>query len=143
MLESYFKRDHTLDRLRAEPTGRYMDDFAETLHTKGYGVWAAQAYLRAAAHLGIWIKRKGFSVMKLDEQVIGEFARHLPSCHCLGKNRGIYDDAAIGARHFSWIIYKIPEWRRPVPPLRNHRCQPLSIDLSGGCDSIGEHPSRP
>ena len=78
MLESYFKRDHTLDRLRAEPTGRYMDNFAETLHTKGYGVWAAQAYLRAAAHLGIWMKRKGFSVMKLDEQVIGEFARHLP-----------------------------------------------------------------
>ena len=51
MLESYFIRDLTLRRLRAEPTGRYMDDFAETLHTKGYGVWAAQAYLRAAAHL--------------------------------------------------------------------------------------------
>jgi site-specific recombinase XerD len=100
MLESYFKRGHTLDRLRVEPTGRYMDNFAETLHTKGYGVWAAQAYLRAAAHLGIWMKRKDFSVMKLDEQVIGEFARHLPSCRCLGKNRGIYDDAVIGARHF-------------------------------------------
>lgn len=100
MLESYFKVDHTLRRLRAEPTGRYMDDFAKTLHTKGYGVWAAQAYLRAAAHVGIWIKRQGFSVMELDEEVIGEFARHLPSCHCLGKNRGIYDDAVIGARHF-------------------------------------------
>ena len=44
MLKSYFKLDHTLRRLRAEPTGRYMDDFARTLHTKGYGVWAAQAY---------------------------------------------------------------------------------------------------
>src|SRR2546429_1931552 len=54
----------------------------------------------AAAHLGIWMKRKGFSVMKLDEQVIGKFARHLPSCRCLGKNRGIYDDAVIGARRF-------------------------------------------
>ncbi len=100
MLESYFKVDHTLRRLRAEPTGRYMDDFAKTLHTKGYGVWAAQAYLRAAAHLGIWMKRQGLSVMKLDEQVIREFACHLPSCRCLGKNRGIYDDAVIGARHF-------------------------------------------
>src|SRR5207253_416140 len=78
MLESYFKLDHTLRRLRAEPTGRYMDDFAKTLHTKGYGVWAAQAYLRAAAHLGIWMKQQGLSVMKLDDQVIGEFARHLP-----------------------------------------------------------------
>src|SRR5437870_6281887 len=101
MLESYFKLDHTLRRLRAEPTGRYMDDFAKTLHTKGYGVWAAQAYLRAAAHLGIWMKQQGLSVMKLDDQVIGEFARHLPSCRCLGKNRGIYDDAVIGARRRS------------------------------------------
>jgi hypothetical protein len=91
MLESYFKRNHTLRRLRAEPTGRYMDDFAKTLHTKGYGVWAAQAYLRAAAHLGRWMMRRGFSVMKLNEDVIGKFARHLPSCHCVGKNRGIYD----------------------------------------------------
>ena len=100
MLESYFKRDHTLRRLRAEPTGRYMDDFATALHTKGYGIWAGQSYLRAAAHLGIWMKQKGFSVMKLNEEVIREFAGHLPSCHCLGKNRGIYDDAVIGAGHF-------------------------------------------
>jgi len=100
MLESYFKSDPTLRRLRAEPTGRYMDDFAETLHAKGYGVWAGQAYLRAAAHLGMWIKRQGLSAKKLNEEVIGEFARHLPSCRCLGKNQGIYDDAVIGARHF-------------------------------------------
>jgi hypothetical protein len=84
MLESYFKLDRTLRRLRAEPTGRYIDDFAKTLQTNGYGVWAAQAYLRAAAHLGVWSKRKGVSVTRLDEEVIGEFARHLPSCHCLG-----------------------------------------------------------
>jgi site-specific recombinase XerD len=77
-----------------------MDDFAETLHAKGYGIWAGQAYLRAAAHLGIWIKRQGLSATKLNEEVIGEFARHLPSCRCLGKNQGIYDDAVIGARHF-------------------------------------------
>jgi len=100
MLESYFKSDHTLERLRAEPTGRYIDTFAKDLHAKGYGIWTGQAYVRAAAHLGIWMKRQGFSVMKLDEEVIGEFARHRPSCHCLGKNRGIYDDAVIGARHF-------------------------------------------
>src|SRR5437899_2967424 len=119
MLESYFKLDHTLRRLRAEPTGRYMDDFAKTLHTKGYGVWAAQAYLRAAAHLGIWMKQQGLSVMKLDDQVIGEFARHLPSCRCLGKNRGIYDDAVIGARHFLNHLRDIG-----VAPARAPREQP-------------------
>jgi hypothetical protein len=142
MLESYFKRDHTLDRLRAEPTGRFMDDFAKTFRTKGYGVWAAQAYLRAAAHLGIWMKRKGFSVMKLDEQVSGEFARHLPSCRCLGKNRGIYDDAVIGARHFLDHLRDIGVAPASAP-LEKHRCRSLSMDLSGGCDSIGEYPNRP
>jgi integrase/recombinase XerD len=100
MLESYFKLERTSQRLRAEPTGRYMDDFAKTLYTQGYGIWSGQAYLRAAGHLGIWIKRRSVSVKKLDEEVIGEVVRHLPSCHCLGKNRGIHDDAVIGARHF-------------------------------------------
>lgn len=122
MLEIYFKRDNTLRRLRAEPTGRYMDDFATALHTKGYGVWAGQAYLRAAAHLGIWMKQKGLSVMTLDEEVIKEFARHLSSCHCLGKNRGIYDDAVIGADHFlnhlrgSGVVPSgVPHKKPPLP----------------------------
>jgi len=122
MLEIYFKRDNTLRRLRAEPTGRYMDDFATALHTKGYGVWAGQAYLRAAAHLGIWMKQKGLSVMTLDEEVIREFARHLSSCHCLSKNRGIYDDAVIGADHFlnhlrgSGVVPSgVPHKKPPLP----------------------------
>ena len=125
MLESHFKHDQTLQRLRAEPTGRYMDDFAKTLHTQGYGIWSGQAYLRAAAHLGIWIKRRGVSVMKLDEEVIGEFARHLPSCHCLGKNRRIYDDAVIGVRHFLGHLRDAgvaPAGARlEQPPLADHR----------------------
>jgi site-specific recombinase XerD len=125
MLESYFKLDHTLRRRRAEPTGRFMDDFAETLHIRGYGVWAGQAYLRAAAHLGIWIKRQGLSVTKLNEEVIEEFARHLPLCRCLGKNQGIYDDAVIGARHFLSHLrdtgvasaYDAPLQKPPLPTL--------------------------
>ena len=72
MLESYFKSEQTLERLRAEPTGRYIDDFAKDLQAKGYGIWAGQAYVRAAAHLGIWMKRQSFSVMKLDEEVSSE-----------------------------------------------------------------------
>lgn len=163
MLESYFKLDHTLRRLRAEPTGRYMDDFAKTLHTKGYGVWAAQAYLRGAAHVGIWIKRQGFSVMKLNEEVIGEFARHLPSCHCLGKNRGIYDDAVIGARHFLDHLRDIgvvpagtPLEKPPLPTIidgferwmRQHRgvtestLTPYRLILTKLLGTVGETPGN-
>src|SRR2546429_2918583 len=116
MLESYFKLDHTLRRLRAEPTGRYMDDFAKTLHTKGYGVCAAQAYLRAAAHLGIWMKQQGLSVMKLDDQVIGEFARHLPSCRCLGKNRD-RKSTRLNSSHgyISYAVFCLKKKKIPTP----------------------------
>jgi len=163
MLESYFKLDNTLRRLRAEPTGRYMDGFAKTLHTKGYGLWAGQAYLRAAAHLGMWIKRQGFSVMTLEEEVISEFARHLPSCHCLGKNRGIYDDAVIGAHHFldhlrdAGVVQAGPPLEQPRLPsiingfeqwMRRHRgvCEstltPYRSILIKLLGAIGEAPEK-
>lgn len=163
MLESYFKSDHTLERFRAEPTGRYIDDFAKDLQAKGYGVWAGQAYVRAAAHLGIWMKRQGFSVMKLDEEVIGEFARHRPSCHCLGKNRGVYDDAVIGARHFLSHLRDtgvapagVPIEKTPSPAIingferwmRQHRgvsestLTPYRLIVTRLLDAIGETPGN-
>ena len=119
MLETYFKRPHTLGRLRAEPTGPYMDDFASALHTAGYGVWAAQAYLRAAGHLGTWLKEQGMPVEALNEEVVVEFGRQLPSCHWLGRNRGVYDDAVIGARHFLDHLRDhgvAPAYARPEKP---------------------------
>jgi site-specific recombinase XerD len=140
-----------------------MDDFAKTLQTKGYGVWAAQAYLRAAAHLGIWIKRQGLSVLKLDEEVIAEFARHRPSCHCLGKNRGIYDDAVIGARHFldhlrdtGVVRAGAPLEKPPLPAIidgfqrwmRQHRgvsestLMPYRLILTKLLGAIGEAPGN-
>ena len=159
MLENYFKLHRALQRLRAEPTGRYMDDFAKTLHMQGYGIWSGQAYLRAAAHLGIWMKRQRVSVIKLDEDVIREFAGHLPSCHCLAKNRGIYDDAVIGARHFldhlrdaAVVAAGAPLEQLPLPNMiegferwmRRHRevCEstltPYRLILTGLLGAVGE-----
>ena len=161
MLESYFKLNHTLQRLRAEPTGRYMDDFANALHTKGYGIWAAQAYLRAAAHLGTWMNRRSFAVPQLNEDLIAGFARHLPSCHCLGQNRGIYDDAVIGARHFLDHLRDngvVPASAPPEKPrlptildgferwMRHHRgvtestLTPYRLILTRLLDAVGEGP---
>ena len=159
MLENYFKLHRALQRLRAEPTGRYMDDFAKTLHMQGYGIWSGQAYLRAAAHLGIWMERQRVSVIKLDEEVIREFAGHLPSCHCLAKNRGIYDDAVIGARHFldhlrdaAVVAAGAPPEQLPLPNMiegferwmRRHRgvCEstltPYRLILTGLLGAVGE-----
>jgi hypothetical protein len=69
MLEIYFTERRSLERLRAEPTGQYMDGFAEVLHTEGYGVWSGQAYLRAAGHLGIWIREQRIPVAELPRRL--------------------------------------------------------------------------
>ena len=52
MLETYFEAAHTLRRLRAGPTGSYVDGYAEDLRRAGYARWTARDYLRAARDSG-------------------------------------------------------------------------------------------
>jgi len=51
MLETYFIAPKTLARLRAGPSGSYIDGFAATLKQDSYSRPSAIRYLRAAAHL--------------------------------------------------------------------------------------------
>jgi hypothetical protein len=59
MLETYFAAPKTLERLRAGPSGRYMDGFAASLKRDGYRAAPAVRYLRAAAHLGHFLQSRG------------------------------------------------------------------------------------
>ena len=52
MLETYFAAPKTLGRLRAGPSGPYLDGFSALLERDGYRAATAARYLRAAAHLG-------------------------------------------------------------------------------------------
>ena len=54
MLTIHFKSPFTLERLRPGPSGPYLDGFAYKLHLGGDSQGAAQRFLRAAAHLGVW-----------------------------------------------------------------------------------------
>lgn len=100
MLETYFEAPATLKRLRSGPTGPFIDGFAAALQEASYTRWTARGYLRAAAHLGIWMQAGDLNVHDLGESALDAFAGHLPHCTCVRRNRGIFSDAAAGTRHF-------------------------------------------
>ena len=59
MLEKYFSAPKTLRRLRGGISGPYVDVFADDLNRDGYAPASAVRYIRAAAHLGRFVQRRG------------------------------------------------------------------------------------
>ncbi len=82
MLEKYFSAPKTLHRLRAGPSGPYIDGFAAALARDGYSPASAVRYLRAAAHLGHFLRRTGRTMADLDPHAVEAFRRHLRRCRC-------------------------------------------------------------
>lgn len=106
MLESYFEAPTTLNRLRAGPSGPYIDGFARNLSEQGYSRSTAQRYLRSASHLGRFTQIKGISLEAVDSNVLVEFERHLPLCRCPESNGGTTNDVARAARQFLEYLRK-------------------------------------
>ena len=79
MLETYFAAPKTLERLRAGPSGPYMDGFAASLKRDGYRAATAVRYLRAAAHLGHFLQGRGGTLANID---LSAFFQHLRTCRC-------------------------------------------------------------
>ncbi len=88
MLENYFCAPKTLRRLRAGLSGPYIDGFAEALERDGYAHASAIRYLRAAAHLGRFVDRKGVVLADLDPCTLEAFGRHFRRCRCPESNGG-------------------------------------------------------
>ena len=59
MLKKYFSAPKTLRRLRGGISGPYVDAFADDLNRDGYAPASAVRYIRAAAHLGCFVQRRG------------------------------------------------------------------------------------
>jgi site-specific recombinase XerD len=100
MLEIYFEAPATLRRLRSGPTGPLIDGFAAALQEASYTRWTARGYLRAVAHLGMWLETSGTDVAGLCEPILEDFASHFPKCTCVRRNLGVFSDAVAGVRHF-------------------------------------------
>jgi len=101
MLDSYFCAPKTLRRLRAGPSGPYMDGFADVLERDGYAHASAVRYLRAAAHLGCFVHLKGGTWADVDAGALASFGRHFPRCRCPRSNGGATGyHARFGAKLF-------------------------------------------
>lgn len=88
MLERHFGANKTLRRLRAGLSGPHIDGFADALDNQGYAHASVIRYVRAAAHLGVFIKRRGGAMAHIDEHILEAFVRHLPRCRCPESNGG-------------------------------------------------------
>lgn len=82
MLERYFSAPKTLRRLRSGISGPHIDAFADDLARDGYAPSSAVRYIRAAAHLGCFVQRRGRVLADIDRNTLHTFAGHLRRCQC-------------------------------------------------------------
>ena len=88
MLEKYLSAPKTLRRLRAGISGPHVDAFADDLERDGYAPTSAVRYIRAAAHLGCFVQRKGGVLKDINLNMLDSFSRHLRRCRCPHFKRG-------------------------------------------------------
>ena len=101
MLETYFSAPKTLRRLRSGISGPHIDAFAHDLERNGYAPSSAVRYIRAAAHLGCFVQRRGRVLADIDFNTLHAFASHLHRrrCHHFKRAR-IGHHAPFGAKLF-------------------------------------------
>ena len=75
MLEKYFSAPKTLRRLRGGISGPHIDAFADDLERDGYAPASAVRYIRAAAHLGCFVQRKGGVLSDIDLNMLDSFCQ--------------------------------------------------------------------
>ena len=108
MLETYFSAPKTLARLRTGLSGPYIDGFAEALEREGYSHGAALRYLRAAAHLGQFQRRRNAALADIDARALDDFRRHHRHCRCPLSNGGrVNHHVFFGAKRFQDYLFRI------------------------------------
>ena len=123
MLEKYFSAPKTLRRLRGGISGPYVDAFADDLNRDGYAWASAVRYIRAAAHLGCFVQRRGGVLEDVDLNILDSFSGHLRRCRCPHFRRGkISYHAHFGVKLFHHhlvehgICKSEPVQEVPLPP---------------------------
>lgn len=61
----FFGDQETISRFHLHPLGKYLDDYAQWLHDRGYCWEAARAKIRNVARLSPWLKRHGIPAKDL------------------------------------------------------------------------------
>ncbi len=85
MLDSLFQQPHHVRRLRANPLGTILDQFAEYLTSRGHATCVVHQFLRAAEHYGYWLGTTHSTVSpdQITKASIQQFLQfHLGDCSC-------------------------------------------------------------
>ena len=77
MVQTFFKRSCTIDRLRQGPLAGHIDLLAARLAAHGYSRVHSRIQLRLVGHFNRWLEQKGLTAEQLDEDVIERYRRYL------------------------------------------------------------------
>jgi site-specific recombinase XerD len=143
MLENYFCAPKTLRRLRVGLSGPYIDGFADALEREGYAKTAAVRYLRAAAHLGCFVDRKGGAMADVDQCALDAFRRHFRRCRCPESNGGTTGyHAWFGVKLFHRHLIGLGICRDPVVAAE-HGAEPSPVIAFGDWLRVHRGASEP
>ena len=121
MLDKYFRSPFTLEQLRNGPSGSLLGGFAGSLYEDGYSWLTARSYLRAAHHLGHFLRSEGIALVAVQPDTIDVFRHHLDDCRCPKPRGRKTEDTVRGAKCFLrhlWIAGVVAQpVKQPWPPL--------------------------
>ncbi len=68
--------------LRTQPLGEFLDGFVEERFAAGYCSLTIERSIGPALHLGVWLRRRGVKLARVDGDLLDRFRRHLRRCRC-------------------------------------------------------------
>jgi site-specific recombinase XerD len=77
MVQTFFERSCTIDRLRQGPLAGHIDLFAARLTTDGYSRVHSRIQLRLVGHFNRWLDQNSLTAEQLDEDAIERYRRYL------------------------------------------------------------------
>ncbi len=77
MVQTFFERSCTIDRLRRGPLAGHIDLFAARLATDGYSRVHSRIQLRLVGHFNRWLDQNSLTAEQLDEDAIERYRRYL------------------------------------------------------------------
>jgi site-specific recombinase XerD len=118
MLETLFSRAHNLRRLRANPLGAILDQYAGYLIGRGHTTNVVHQYLRAIEHYGHWMGTQ-HAVVTADD-LTRDSARlflheHLASCSCPARFRCDLINCRAAINHLLRVLDGRAPTRRSPP----------------------------
>lgn len=76
MTHKLFAFRSTVERMHEGPLGPHVDEFAESLRSRGYSVSMARHHILLMADLSRWLKQRGLSARHVENEILDQFLRH-------------------------------------------------------------------